>query len=70
MVKPEREGLLADYVAAYSGKFRERPSISCDRCATFTLSYDNDIRRWTRSGPTGAPPYLCIDCARHYGLVW
>ncbi|KKL28133.1 hypothetical protein LCGC14_2378220 [marine sediment metagenome] len=70
MVKPEREELLQAYITAYEGQFRDMSIPGCDRCTDFTDSYDDDIRRWTREAPKGPFPYLCIDCARHYGLAW
>ena len=72
MVTPEHEARMATYIAAYGDRFLLKPTINrCDRCRPdMTTNYIREIEDWTGLGPTGAPPYLWIDCAQFYGLVW
>jgi len=72
MVTPEHETRMVIYLAAYNKQFSLKSTrIHCDRCRpNMPQRYVEDIEKWTQAGPGGAEPYLCIDCARHYGLVW
>ena len=71
MVSSEHEALIRRYIAAYKDKFHLDPQGTCDNCGEMNNSQRlKDILRWTGMAPRGARPFLCIDCARHYGLVW
>jgi len=73
MVTPEHDALMRQYVENFKGRYMLKGDVrSCDRCRPeLVTSYILDIKSWMKGSPVqGAPPYLCIDCARHYGLVW
>lgn len=72
MVTPEHERFMSEYVANFGGVYELKDNTgSCDRCSKrHGWRYIESLKRWMVPGVDGAPPYLCIDCARHYGLVW
>jgi hypothetical protein len=72
MVTPEHDVFMRKYVENFDGRYNLKvQKTSCDRCSeAHSLAYVECLRVWMHPGPKGAPPYLCIDCARHYGLVW
>ena len=73
MVSSEHDALIRQYVVNFKGRYMLKKYVrSCDRCRPdMSVSYLGDIETWMLGDPNhGAPPYLCIDCARHYGLVW
>ncbi|KKN54391.1 hypothetical protein LCGC14_0592890 [marine sediment metagenome] len=72
MVSSEHDKLIRKYVANFAGVYELKMcKTSCDRCSeAHSEYYVESILNWMHPGYGGAPPYLCIDCARHYGLVW
>ncbi len=73
MVSSEHDARIRQYVEDFAPRYLlKQYKRSCDRCRPdMTALYLADIKSWMLGDPKrGAPPYLCIDCARHYGLVW
>ena len=72
MVSSEHDALIRQYVKNFNGRYLLKKYVrSCDRCRPdMSARYLIDIKEWMQNGPDGAPPYLCTDCARHYGLEW
>ena len=68
--------LLREYVAFYGSYTDVKDTVrgKCDRCREDPFSPDR-LKKWMspeyfKPGNMGNGPYLCIDCARHFGLVW
>ena len=72
MVSAEHDALIRQYVENFKGRYLLKLYVrSCDRCRPdMNTRYLAEIKDWMQHGLGGAPPYLWIDCARHYGLVW
>ena len=71
--------LLRKYVTFYGSYTLARegslPRCRCDRCDREESWAPHKLELWMspeyfKPGAHGNGPYLCVDCARHYGLVW
>lgn len=72
MVTPKHDAFMREYIDNFGGVYElKSDSSSCDRCSKrHSQGYLASLRGWAIPGKAGAPPYLCIDCARHFGLAW
>ncbi len=68
--------LLEKYVVFYVSYTDVKDTVlgNCDRCREEPFP-PHKIELWMtpeyfKPGPMGNGPYLCLDCARHFGLVW
>ena len=72
MVSSEHDQFIREYIDNFDGVYELKEyKTSCDRCSeAHGAGYVESLKTWMHPGVAGAPPYLCLDCARHYGLVW
>jgi hypothetical protein len=69
----DNSNALKEYVAFYGSyiDILESPTGKCDRCREVPFP-PAKLTLWMSSKhfrPANGP-YLCMDCARHFGLVW
>ena len=64
---------LKEYVAFYGSYIPASETLrgDCDRCKEIPWP-PHRLRLWMEARHVKPinRPYLCIDCARHFGLVW